>query len=640
MCGIAGIVAQFPVRPAAVKEMIDRMAHRGPDGDGVWQSPDNLIVLGHRRLAILDPTERGRQPMADPTGRVIVTFNGEIYNYLELAARLREEGVEFETGTDTEVLLQAYLHWGDNFVRELNGMFSFCLYDRKRDRVLCARDRFAEKPFLFTQGEGFFAFASEYKALLALDGVSSDFTADRILRFLETGRFGLDDGRETAFPAIEQLRGGEMLILESGHRIPRISRYWQIKRDTGLAKMNDRDAIDMFRDLLFDSVKIRMRSDVELGSCLSGGLDSSAIVCIARQLIGPDKDYHVFSGRFPGTSADEGDFADIVATETKATMHVAVPDPDDLIQRLESFVWFNELPVSSTSQFAQWRVFETAKKNGVTVLLDGQGADELLGGYEQYFRYYLQAIETTGGKSLTAKEKGAIKKRYPLALPSADQHLKTLLPKSVRRMAAQYLGRGSDFSFGLSTIHPVTPDPRPQDIDIGADALSGMLEEDSFHAHLPALLRYGDRNSMAHSREVRLPFCDHRIAEFVLSLSPQHLMGEAQTKRILRKSMEGIVPPQVLGRWNKQGFLPPQGQWFGQGLGQAFDQMLASESFQSRGWWNVGWWQKAYSRFKQGEAHLAWTLWKPLIAEAWCEHFVDRLNGMPRISINANSGNK
>lgn len=633
MCGIAGIIARSPVNPGATKAMIDRMAHRGPDDEGFWRSNDERVALGHRRLSILDPSARGHQPMLDPLGNVALTFNGEIYNYVELANRLRSEGAEFSSGTDTEVLLQAYLYWGEDFVAELNGMFAFCLYDNRNRRIICARDRFGEKPFLFVAGDGFFAFASEYKALLALSEIPDDIDEERLFRFLQTGRLGMDEERETVFPAIQQLTGGEMLVLDIDEIKPRVAPYWTLRRDTAVSRMNEADAVTQFRDLLFDSVKLRMRSDVELGSCLSGGLDSSAIVCIARNIIGPEKRYHVFSGRFPGTPADEGQFADQVVAKTDATLHIAEPRPDDLLDNLGKFIWLNELPMGSTSQFAQWCVFEKAREQGVTVLLDGQGADELLGGYEQYFEFYLEALRCSGDSKLLAKEAAAIRSRYPLALSTADQKIKRSIPKSARRAAAILLGKGSDFSFGVSRSFDSQGSPGLRFQEPASDPLSRALEDDSFHAHLPALLRYGDRNSMAHSREVRLPFCDHRIAEFVLSLPPRYLMGGVQTKRILRQSMRGIVPETILTRWNKQGFLPPQDLWLSGRFGAAMTDLIHDRKFVERGWWNVHWWKSALKRFHRGETHLAWVLWKPFIAESWHREFVEPIRKKNKQSI-------
>jgi asparagine synthase (glutamine-hydrolysing) len=636
MCGIAGIVGDRAVSRIAVEAMTERMAHRGPDGTGFWHSPDGRVAFGHRRLAVIDLSPEAAQPMADAAGTAVVTYNGEIYNYRELADRLRAEGVTFRTASDTEVLLQAYLRWGDRFLDELNGMFAFALFDSRRRRLVCARDRFGEKPFLFVRGPDFLAFASEYKALLALAEVPMTVDDRRILAFLRDGRRGLDDDRATAFTAVQQLRPGEMMAVDVDTLAVEARRYWRPTPDPDLARLDWEDAAARFKDLLIDSVRLRLRSDVPMGSCLSGGLDSSAIVCIARDLIGRDRPYHVFTGRFPETEADEGRWAEDAARTVGATQHTSLPTPQDLLARLDAFMWLNELPVTSTSQYAQWCVFESARKHGVTVLLDGQGGDEILGGYEQYFADYLAALRAAGGRVRVVREEVLIRERYPLALPTLWQRLKRALPDSVRWHAARLSGRGSDFTFGLSgaarTASAILPLPRT-DIDGRFHPLARALVEDACIAHLPTLLRYGDRNSMAHSREVRLPFCDHRLAEFVFSLPASYLMGEIETKRLLRRAMAGILPESVGRRWNKRGFLPPQEAWFKECLAARVEAVFHDPAFTRRGHWNVVWWRRALDRFRNGESHLAWTLWKPFIAETWWTGFVDRLRAMPRYSV-------
>lgn len=633
MCGIAGIAATGRINVDAVPAMISRMAHRGPDSRGYWRSDDERVVFGHSRLAVIDVSAGGNQPMRDPTGQVTLVYNGEIYNYREIALRLRSEGIDLRSKSDTEVLLQAYMCWGRNMLAELNGMFAFCIHDSRDQTLFCARDRFAEKPFLFTASAQHFAFASEYKALFALSDIPVQINEARLMQFLAGGRKGLDDDRETAFDGIRQLRGGECLTLQLHTMELRVERYWSPGPDPRAERISFADAVAEFRNLLSDSVRLRLRGDVEIGSCLSGGLDSSAIVCLAREILG-DQPYHVFCGRFPGTAADEWNYARQIVDHTNAIPHIAEPDPSDLVSRIDDFAWFNELPVSSTSQFAQWTVFETAKTAGVTVLLDGQGSDELLGGYEQYFQDYLAALQTSGQGQAARHEAEAIRRRYPLALPDWSESAKRRAPEGVRRMLAGLTGLGSDVRFGLT-------DPPPDaaaTIDTGLAALAvnplaGALIEDSFSASLPTLLRYGDRNSMAHSREVRLPFCDHRIAEFVLSLPPGFLMGDIQTKRLLRESIRGIVPEPVRTRWNKQGFRPPQDAWISGPMFEDVRDVIQSREFANRGWWRVKWWRPVLKRFRNGEAHLAGPLWMAYMTEMWMRHFVDRIRSEKRVPI-------
>lgn len=627
MCGIAGIVADRAVNPLAMEVMAGRLAHRGPDDQGLWRSGDGRVALGHRRLSILDTSAAGHQPME--RGHLITVFNGEIYNFVELRAELAGLGEVFHTHSDTEVILAAYDRWGAECFARFNGMFALAILDRRRNVLVCARDRFGEKPFLFAARPGLFAFASEYKALLALDEVGRDFDVVPLLRFAHRPATGLDDGRATLFPAIRQLLPGERLELDLATLEWRVDRYWTLARDPALAGLDMAGAAERFRELLTDSVRLRLRSDVAVGSCLSGGLDSGSIIMLARGLLGDDIPYHVFTGRFPGTKADEWEYARHTAEAAGAIVHQVEPSAAGLLADLPDFLWANELPVGSASQYAQYCVFRLAKEAGVTVLLDGQGADEILGGYEQYFARYLAGLPA----GERGAEEAAIRARYPGALDTRRQALSKSLPPRLRHWLASVGGKGSDLLFGLTPdlAVRVAAANAPPVLPAGWSPLAAELMRDSFSTHLPVLLRYGDRNSMAHSREVRLPFCDHRIAEFALSLDSRLLMGDAQTKRLLREAMKDILPEPVRTRWNKQGFLPPQDAWFAQGLVDEAERVIEDPSFAAAGCWNVGWWRGAVRRFRAGETHLGWVLWRPLMVEGWRCHFLGRVAAEPGI---------
>ncbi len=631
MCGIAGLAGLSTVNDRAVARMASLMAHRGPDGERVWTSPDRRVSLGHRRLAILDLSERGMQPMTSADGQLCITYNGELYNYLELRERLKAEGGIFRTATDTEVVLEAYRIWGEACLREFNGMFAFAIHDARCEILFCARDRFGEKPFLFVATPRLFAFASEYRALFSLDGVDGNVDDGKLLRFLHNPAEGLDHRRETVFGGICQLLPAESLVLDLGDLSWKTEVYWQPRESTVAPPVSESEAAEEFRHLLTDSVRLRLRSDVPVGSCLSGGLDSSSVACLSRTLLGPEQPYHVFTGRFPDSDRDEGAWAAQVAEGADLVQHETAPDAGSFIAELSDFLWLNELPVDSASQYAQWCIFRLAAGNGVTVLLDGQGGDEILGGYEQYFVPYLNTLRMDGGDA-RAEEK-AIRARYPLALSVADQQWKTKLPLPVRRAAARMLDRGSDLRFGVGKDHlsEMTSDPNR-----AAGTLTDALERDACRGFLTTLLRYGDRNSMAHSREVRLPFCDHRIAEFAFSLPPAFLMGGAQTKRLLREAMRGVLPEPVRTRWNKQGFLPPQAQWFRDGLLDAAEEVFNDPSFAGQDLWDAGWWRRTARRLRRGEDHLAVPVWKPFIAELWRREFVERARGLPPMAPLAN----
>jgi asparagine synthase (glutamine-hydrolysing) len=625
MCGIAGFI-QSSDAPGDLAKMLACQAHRGPDGQGEWRSADGRVWLGHRRLAVVDLSEGGAQPMVDAGARYVITFNGEIYNYVELRAELAARGVQFRSHSDTAVILEAYKAWGPDCLSRFNGMFAFAVYDMQSRRLFCARDRYGEKPFLFSAGEGRFAFASEYKALLGLPGVSMRYDEFRLLRGVNYASRGLDADRQTVFDDIQQLLPSEAMEVDVDTMKARIWRYWDVAPSAEYARLPEQAAFDLFRELLTDAVRIRMRSDVVVGSCLSGGLDSSAIVSLIRKVIHPAGDYHTFTGRFPGTSADEWQYAEPVIAETNVISHVVEPTSGGFAGELADFMWHNELPVGSSSQYAQYCVFRLAKQHGVTVLLDGQGADELLGGYEQYFQFYVDALGETGLQGEVSGEVQRIRERYPLALTPPLRAWRDRLPFGVRRWLSHRFGVGTSLLYGVKPdVAPRLREDTRRARVARFHALTSALYQDSFGMFLTTLLRYGDRNSMAHSREVRLPFCDHRLAELALSLPPRHLMGDVQTKRLLRESMRGILPEVVRTRWNKQGFRPPQQSWFQGPLLKVAEDLLHSKSFCESPYWDAPWWHKALARLKAGESALGWTLWQPFIFEAWKRHFLARV---------------
>ncbi|MDB5679118.1 asparagine synthase (glutamine-hydrolyzing) [Sphingomonas bacterium] len=627
MCGILGVVAKRPIEVARYRAALDSLAHRGPDGEGEWQDEGAGVWLGHRRLSIIDLSHAGDQPMLSPDGHFALIFNGEIYNYIELKRELIALGACFVSESDSEVIIEGYRAWGRGVLDRLNGMFAFMLLDRAKRTVLGARDRYGEKPFLFVSRPDAFIFGSEYKALLSLPGVGHEYDELRLLRAACNPSTGLDADRQTVFGDVQQLLPGEAVAFDLDTLRPEFWRYYAPRANADRANASDADIFAEFRELLTDSVRIRLRSDVPVGSCLSGGLDSSAIVCIARGLIGDDAEYNTFTGHFPGTPADEFHYAKVVIDAARVKSHLVEPTVDRLLDDLPRFIWHNELPTGGSSQFAQWCVFDLARQHNVTVLLDGQGADELLGGYETYFGQYVAALQETGDTARLERELPEIRARYGGALNGTSRPLRDRLPFRLRHLLANRLGAGSSMYYAIEpgVAQRIMVENGRTRIP-GFNALSSALTEDSFGGFLTTLLRYGDRNSMAHSREVRLPFCDHRLADFALSLPPHLLMGEIQTKRLLRESMRGVLPEEIRTRWRKQGFNPPQDLWFKSPrmIGQVRD-IFASDSFRQSPFWMAGYWDRMLTRVEQGEDGLGWTLWQPFIIESWRREFLGRI---------------
>lgn len=575
MCGIAGILAASRANADAVRAMNEAQQHRGPDGAGLWISPDGAVALGHRRLAIVDLTEGGQQPMLLPERALVITYNGEIYNHVELRERLSGLGHAFRTTSDTEVLLAAYAEWGAECLAELNGMFAFAIWDERRRVLFCARDRFGEKPFYFARALDAFAFASEVAALALLQGVDLAIDEGVLATAAAEGMVWIDAHERTLLRGVRQLLPAHAMEVRVDGAAVEITRAWcywsaDVAARHAYGADDERTAARRLLDLLTDSVRLRLRSDVPVGSCLSGGLDSSAIVALIRRLE-PTADLRTFTGRFPGDPLDEGRYAHLMINACRTTPAEVMPSPERFAHEAEDIYHHADFPIGGLSQFAQWCVFHLAKTRGVTVLLDGQGSDEQLGGYGSLIAVaYLHQLARERRPLAYLRERRAWAKSYPVLFSWPRLLLNETPMSRVRPLLRRVTGRATgalpdlfqrSFLEGAHAARPSRPLPLG---DTGAEgddhALSRMLWLLSFRAMLSGLLRFGDRLSMAHSREVRLPFCDHRIAEFLFALSPDLIVGRGEVKRVLRLALRGLVPDAIATR-PKQGFVPPQQRW-------------------------------------------------------------------------------
>lgn len=534
MCGIAGIYGKRnKIRYSDLKLMGDKLAHRGPDGEGIWiNEPDNIGFL-HRRLSIIDLSDHGNQPMHYADKRYTITFNGEIYNYIELKEALVDKGYRFVSDSDTEVLLALYAEKGKDCLADLDGMFAFAIWDDREKELFLARDRFGEKPLHYAFIDGAFCFASEMKALFAI-GASAVTSPDRIYKYLESNvLIDEEDPAGTFYKNVRQLDGANFMIVKDA-AIQKIDRYWSLDH----VSMNDRisltDATERFKELLAGSVKRRLRSDVPVGSSLSGGIDSSAIVLLANQMRSDRQIQNTFSARFRNFDKDEGRYIDmVIAKATDVSRHDVYPDIDQLIGEIETLSYHQEEPFYSGSIYNQYCVMRLAKEFNTTVLLDGQGADEQLGGYLHYYAHHLTHMITRQPLEFLRERKGYQK------IHKALQPYR--IPRRLPWMVMKKYIFNSEYAF---------------DKDV-----RWLLMKDTTTTGLKALLRYGDRNSMAFSREVRLPFLNHELCEFIFSLPTNYILREGWTKYILRKAVEGFVPEDITWRKDKIGFEPPQEDW-------------------------------------------------------------------------------
>jgi asparagine synthase (glutamine-hydrolysing) len=570
VCGIWFSLG-FPPDPAC----IGAVAHRGPDGSGwkVFESAAGPVALGHRRLSIIDLSDAALQPMSYANDRFWIVYNGEIYNYLELRDELETAGYRFRTRSDTEVLLAAYAHWGEAALDRLVGMFAFVLWDREAQAAFAARDHFGVKPLYIFVAPAGLAFASEIKQFIGLPGFSARLNIARTYDFLASGIMEHTD--ETLFADVLQLRGGECTRIDLQHWRPGESpsvRRWYPILEPGTLEIGEREAGAQFRSLLGQSVRIQLRSDVPVGTCLSGGLDSSSIVCLmARELHVAETDDKVncVSACYHAKSVDERRFMEAVVEHTKSTAHWCYPRFEDAFALAERITWHQDEPYGSTSIFAQWSVFDTARRAGLKVMLDGQGADEQLAGYHGSFSYHF--ADLIRRRRFAALLYAMLQRRAWHGVSLAEQlrtFLIPLLPQKYGRWLRRerqaltqhnwldgealrpHLGR-SPFETARESIG------RPPVVDLGG--LCVVLTQSS---NLAMLLHWEDRNSMAHGIEARVPFLDHRLVEFSIGIGNRHKIVAGDTKRVLRNAMRGILPEMVRNRRDKLGFSTPEEEWF------------------------------------------------------------------------------
>ncbi len=556
MCGIAGIMRTGgeAVPPGQIEAMVATLRHRGPDGDGAYFAPG--IGFGHTRLAIIDLTTASDQPFVDDFANLSLIFNGEIYNYVELRQELRDLGHVFRSTGDTETVLRAYQEWGTGCLQRLNGMFSFALWDGRKRELFLARDRFGEKPMYIARTARGVVFASEMKAILAVRPELRVPNRKVVFRYVSRGDLDLD--HETFFQGIESLPAAHYLVIDADGRGEK-KRYWHATSTT--VPRSARGAIERYRELLFDSVRIRLRSDVPVGSSLSGGLDSSSIVStINAQKAVQSVHQKTFSARFHSRTHDEGQFIEAVTRHVDADSHAVWVEPEGFASEFATLQWHQEEPMASASPFAQWSVMRLARENATTVLLDGQGADESLAGYDQSHGMFWAHWLRQGRVDKVGRELFAFLRRYHGGLAEPGLFAAYyLLPSRFRDNLAEFYYRSGevvspDLHRQYSPAHVDTYEPFP-------DRLRNELVRWQATTQLPEFLRYADRNSMAFSREVRLPFLDHRLVEYTFGLPPDLLLNRAVTKVALREAMRGIVPDPIIDRKDKLAYAPPQKQW-------------------------------------------------------------------------------
>lgn len=569
MCGIAGIVSidKNEVSVQRLKSMTDAVAHRGPDGEGQWINEQENVGLGHRRLSIIDLSCNASQPM-HYLNKYTIIFNGEIYNYIELKESLLKQGYQFRSESDTEVIMALYDKEKENCLELFDGMFSFVIYDKESNEIFAARDRFGEKPFFYAYKSGeYFLFGSEMKCLWAA-GIPKEVNNRMLFMYLSYGEVqNPNDLSETFFNHCYSLPHGHYLKLTVNDITLSITKYYQINYKNIDYSITEPDAQERFRELFYTSVKRRLRSDVTVGSSLSGGLDSSLVVCVIDKLKKNTLQLqNTFSAVFPGFAKDERKYIDFIVAKTKVAPHFTTPDANGIINVMEKLFWHQEEPFGSASIYIQYCVMQLAKENKVTVLLDGQGADEYLAGYHSYYTQFFNDLKINfPGRYPAQHREYKDLHRQNLINPIMKKDLKYLIrskiPGAVKplKKILNYYNHKTSPIFSSEFYDAYHAKDLVSEHHSGD--LNGILHQSIFNGGLQTLLRYADRNSMAHSREVRLPFLFHELVEFVFTLPPYFKINNGWTKWIMRSSFSDVLPKQIVWRKDKIGYEPPQKDW-------------------------------------------------------------------------------
>ncbi len=645
MCGIVGQLAlsSTSLRPEAVFQAARLLRHRGPDSEGyllvetasgaceLRNGPDTAsgiayspldapvafapdLVFGHRRLSILDLTPKGHEPMA-LAGRddLWITFNGELYNYLEVRAELQAKGRTFTTECDVEVLLQAYDEWGVACLGRFMGMFAFALWDQRRKRLWCARDRFGIKPFYYAVSEGIFSFASELKTFPIL---APQACAANLPQFYWAVQFnGTYNPPQTFFEGVYELRGGTELLIEDGV-VGEPRRWYSLSLDEARSRYDYGHPEAEFLRLLQDSVRLHLRSDVPVGTCLSGGLDSSTIVALATAALDGGR-MNSFSVVYPVDGYDESRYVDLVTARFDTIKHVTTPQPDsDFFGQLGKIVWHQETPVIATGVVSQNAVMRLAGGQ-VKVLLDGQGGDELMAGYLLPILVHYRALLRSNPAQWAAS--------FPSFL---FQVWKRYLPSFTFR---EFLARAETIlRYGGDRIHFLRAEPqalayerasqRVPDNLPGADPLNNYLYKTVTCLTIPRLLHYEDRSSMTYSIEARVPFLDHRLVEFALGVPAEQKIHGAEGKAVMRRAVADILPREVTQRKDKLGYPTPFATWSRTILRDEIN-VLLEDRILKRDWYDAALLRRLWKRHLEGGMNVDRLLHNLITTELWFDHF-------------------
>lgn len=617
MCGIYGIISKKNrCFDHASLAMQNALIHRGPDGHGRarYVVGQNHIYLGHVRLAILDLSENGLQPMTSSCGRYVLTYNGEVYNYLEIKKELVLLGYNFYTTTDSEIVLYALMQWGEEALKKFNGMWAIGFLDLNTNNLLLSRDRFGVKPLYYAQDEDTVYFASEIKSILV--GMNKKFKLNHqtVYRFLNQSALDLDNN--TFFESIHKVPQSSFLKLNLNSMRPILltdfNYFWsypQVQHEESISVIDVEHELDA---LFTDAVSLRLRSDVPVGVTLSGGIDSSSIACKMNMLLNGQR-INTLSSVSNDKAYDEQPFIDQVNSALNSNVHKfnLSLHTDRLFEDYKTIAWFSDEPILSFSSLAFYYLMQLAQKSGIKVVLSGQGADELLCGYKKYIYFYL--------KTLLLEGRPVACTRTLLSFLGNNTLLSQFNYYDAKRYFPAWLQRG-----GKSCLGPALMDYSAQSLGMTSGGMLGRQILDIQSTSVPVLLRYEDRLSMASSVEVRLPFLDYRLVEFCLKLPTTLKLNQGWTKWVFRTAMEKHVPKNIIWRKDKQGFVSPQQKWFKSELREEISQLFDSQMLSAQlGLLNVESLKWNFEAYCAGNKSISYReVYNPFALEIWLQQFI------------------
>jgi asparagine synthase (glutamine-hydrolysing) len=605
MCGIVGFTGKRD--KDALNRMMDSIYHRGPDDDASLEAKN--FSVGFRRLAIID-LSKSIYPLTNEEKTVKVFLNGEIYNYQELQDELKNAGHKFKTQSDTEVIAHGYEQWGEKVVEHLRGMFVFVIYDEKKDSLFIARDRLGIKPLYYAEYDGRVIFSSEIKALFAGFAINRDADDLAVYRFLVSRVHDID--KNTFFSNVKRLLPGHQMTIDS-HGNFRIEKYWKPTFNPEFkSKKSDQDYAEEFKEIFTEAVRLHLIGDVPVGVTLSGGLDSTGITALASKLykeMDAKNTLYTFSAIHPGETVDESKYIDYVTSQYDVKSIKIKPEVDKFWEDLPLWTYFQEEPVISGAPYAYYTVMREARKY-VTVLLSGQGGDELLAGYIPYFFTYLQSALNSGNYLEILRESFLGRDLYT---KFAMNILRAKFKKEKQHSARHVLSYQFAKEFGGKNIEFKNK-----------KNLNERLFEDVTSSSTPSLLRYEDKNGMANALESRVPFFDHKLVEYIFNLPIDQKIKNGWTRFIYREAMKGIIPEGIRRRRSKIGFTNPESEWI-ERKSDKFIEIFSSDSFRSRKYWNADAVLSEFKQFLNGEqSGDILYFWRIFSIEMWLRTYVDQ----------------